>query len=76
MNKIPSDATIVLVHAAWADASSWSAVIWPADQGGHQGYRCSDSNDFAVRPCGCFKSGSGKGGRGANLLVSTLTPAP
>ena len=29
MNKIPSDATIVLVHAAWADGSSWSAVIGP-----------------------------------------------
>ena len=29
MNKIPSNATIVLVHAAWADASSWSAVIGP-----------------------------------------------
>ena len=29
MKKIPSDATIVLVHAAWADASSWSAVIGP-----------------------------------------------
>jgi len=29
MKNIPSDATIVLVHAAWADASSWSAVIGP-----------------------------------------------
>ena len=29
MKKIPSNATIVLVHAAWADASSWSAVIGP-----------------------------------------------
>ena len=29
MNKVPSNATIVLVHAAWADASSWSAVIGP-----------------------------------------------
>jgi pimeloyl-ACP methyl ester carboxylesterase len=29
MKKLPSDATIVLVHAAWADASSWSAVIGP-----------------------------------------------
>ncbi len=29
MNKIASNATIVLVHAAWADAFSWSAVIGP-----------------------------------------------
>ncbi len=29
MNKLASNATIVLVHAAWADASSWSAVIGP-----------------------------------------------
>ncbi len=29
MKNIPSNATIVLVHAAWADASSWSAVIGP-----------------------------------------------
>lgn len=29
MNKVSSNATIVLVHAAWADASSWSAVIGP-----------------------------------------------
>lgn len=29
MNKIPSNATIVLVHAAWADASSWTPVIGP-----------------------------------------------
>ena len=29
MKKLPSNATIVLVHAAWADASSWSAVIGP-----------------------------------------------
>ena len=29
MNKIPSNATIVLVHGAWADASSWSPVIGP-----------------------------------------------
>ena len=29
MKTIPSNATIVLVHAAWADASSWSAVIGP-----------------------------------------------
>ena len=27
--KFLSNATIVLVHAAWADASSWSAVIGP-----------------------------------------------
>ena len=29
MGKTSSNATIVLVHAAWADASSWSAVIGP-----------------------------------------------
>lgn len=29
MKKVPSNAMIVLVHAAWADASSWSAVIGP-----------------------------------------------
>jgi pimeloyl-ACP methyl ester carboxylesterase len=29
MTNIPSNATIVLVHAAWADASSWCAVIGP-----------------------------------------------
>jgi pimeloyl-ACP methyl ester carboxylesterase len=29
MKELPLDATIVLVHAAWADASSWSAVIGP-----------------------------------------------
>lgn len=34
MNKVPSNATIVLVHAAWADASSWSAVIGPLIKAG------------------------------------------
>ena len=29
MKDLPLDATIVLVHAAWADASSWFAVIGP-----------------------------------------------
>ena len=77
MNKIPSDATIVLVHAAWADGSSWSAVIGPLLRGGHQGYCSPDSNDLAVRRCGCFKSWRWKGrARGQSSLSLTLTPAP
>ncbi len=34
MNKYPSNATVVLVHAAWADATSWSAVIGPLLEAG------------------------------------------
>lgn len=34
MKRLPSDATIVLVHAAWADGSSWSAVIGPLLEAG------------------------------------------
>ena len=37
MKTIASNATIVLVHAAWADASSWSAVIGPLLKAGIKG---------------------------------------
>jgi len=33
-NEFPSDSSIVLVHAAWADGSCWSNVILPLQQRG------------------------------------------
>ena len=76
MNKIPSDATIVLVHAAWADGSSWSAVIGPLLRAGirviaPQIPMTSLSDDVAA-----LKLALERAGEGPILLVSTLTPAP
>jgi pimeloyl-ACP methyl ester carboxylesterase len=70
MNKLPSNATIVLVHAAWADASSWSAVIGPLLKAGikviaAQIPMTSLSDDVAA-----LKLALERAGEGPILLVS------
>ena len=70
MNKVPSNATIVLVHAAWADASSWSAVIGPLLKAGvkviaAQIPMTSLSDDMAA-----LKVALERAGTGPILLVS------
>ena len=34
MKKFLENATVVVVHGAWADGSSWQAVIWPLEERG------------------------------------------
>jgi pimeloyl-ACP methyl ester carboxylesterase len=70
MNKLPSNATVVLVHAAWADASSWSAVIGPLLKAGikviaAQIPMTSLSDDVAA-----LKLALERAGEGPILLVS------
>jgi pimeloyl-ACP methyl ester carboxylesterase len=70
MKDLPLDATIVLVHAAWADASSWSAVIGPLLKAGikviaAQIPMTSLSDDVAV-----LKVALERAGAGPILLVS------
>jgi pimeloyl-ACP methyl ester carboxylesterase len=70
MKKLPSNATIVLVHAAWADASSWSAVIGPLVKAGikviaAQIPMTSLSDDVAA-----LKVALERAGEGPILLVS------
>ena len=42
-------ATVVLVHAAWADASSWNKIIPPLQRGGLQARCRADPIELAVR---------------------------
>ena len=75
MKTIPSNATIVLVHAAWADASSWSAVIGPLLKAGikviaAQIPMTSLSDDVAA-----LKVLWKERARGQSFLSLTLTPA-
>ncbi len=76
MKKLPSNATIVLVHAAWADASSWSAVIGPLLKAGikviaAQIPMTSLSDDVAA-----LKVALKERARGQSSLSLTRTPAP
>ncbi len=45
----PENATVVLVHGAWADGSSWSKVILPLEQQGLRVSRSADSSDLIER---------------------------
>ncbi len=70
MKKLPSNATIVLVHAAWADASSWAPVIGPLVKAqvkvlAPQIPMTSLSDDVAA-----LKLGLERAGEGPILLVS------
>ena len=44
-----NDVSVVLVHGAWADGSSWSKVIGPAAGRRRQGRRGATATDFAAR---------------------------
>ena len=44
-----NNVSVVLVHGAWADGSSWAKVIAPLAADGHQGGRGAVAADIVPR---------------------------
>jgi pimeloyl-ACP methyl ester carboxylesterase len=70
MRQIPSDATIVLVHAAWADGSSWSAVIGPLLKAGIKVIAAQIPMSSLSDDVAALKLALERAGKGPILLVS------
>jgi hypothetical protein len=53
MGSFCKNATVVLVHGAWADGSSWNRVILPLSHQGLKVILCADSPDISLRRRRC-----------------------